>query len=69
MSANFKNWCNKPEVVCTGEGWGVRINGCDVFDSLNEHGVKTLRSFDIASGLETKDQAEASLKEWLTSQL
>jgi len=64
-----KDWCGVPEVVMTGNGWCVRINGCDVFDPINQHGCKGLRSFDIVKGLDSKEAAEAFRIQWLREQL
>ncbi|WP_313397077.1 hypothetical protein [Stutzerimonas nitrititolerans] len=67
--SEFQDWCNKPEVVLTGNGWGVRISGCDVFDPINQHGVKSFRAFDVVKGLATKEEAESFLAKWLKEQL
>lgn len=67
--SEFQDWCNKPEVVLTGNGWGVRISGCDVFDPINQHGVKSFRAFDVVKGLATKEEAESFLANWLKEQL
>ncbi len=67
--SEFEDWCQKPEVVMTGRGWGIRINGCDVFDPINQHGCKGLRSFDVVKGLTSKEEAEAFRVDWLIQQL
>ncbi len=67
--SEFQDWCNKPEVVLTGTGWGVRISGCDVFDPINQHGVKSFRSFDVVKGLASKEDAESFLANWLKEQI
>ncbi len=70
MSGTFENWCHKPKVTNTmGRGWCVRIDGCDVFDIINGHGVKKRRAFNIASDLESKEEAQQVLRAWLTSSL
>jgi len=67
--SEFQDWCHKPEVVLTGHGWGVRISGCDVFDPINQHGVKSFRAFDVVKGLPTKEEASSFLANWLKEQL
>jgi hypothetical protein len=67
--SEYKDWCEVPKVVMTGHGWCVRINGCDVFDPINQHGCKGLRSFDIVKGLDSKEAAEAFRIQWLREQL
>jgi len=67
--SEFQDWCNKPEVVLTGNGWGVRISGCDVFDPINQRGVKSFRAFDVVKGLPTKEEASSFLANWLKEQL
>lgn len=67
--SEFKDWADIPAVTSTGGGWVVRINGSDVFDSINQYGVKTLRSFDIVSGLSSREEAESFRIEWLKKQL
>ena len=67
---NSKDWCEKPRVAGTlGNGWCVRIDGTDVFDSVNQYGCKTRRSFDIVKGLGSKEEADAYLAQWLKDQL
>lgn len=68
--SEFKDWCGPAEIIRTVDAlWRIRINGCDVFDSINEFGCKPHRSFDIAQKLATRDEAVAILREWLQSQL
>lgn len=67
--SDYEDWCEVPKVVMTGNGWCVRINGCDVFDPINQHGCKGLRSFDIVKGLDSKEEAEAFRIQWLREQL
>lgn len=68
--SEFKDWCGKAEIIRTGDGsWRVRINGCDVFDWINEFGCKQHRSFDIAQKLATREEAVEILRDWLQSQL
>lgn len=67
---NSKDWCEKPRVTGTmGNGWCVRIDGTDVFDSINQYGCKTRRSLDIVKGLGSKEEADAYLAQWLRDQL
>ena len=65
----FEDWCGKPEIISTGNGWRVRINGCDVFDRINEFGCKQHRSFDIAQKLGSREEAISVLRLWLLESL
>lgn len=65
----FKNWVDKPRIVQTSSGWSVRIEGCDVFDVVNQYGVKPRRAFDVVSGLKTEQDAKDFLMGWLRDQL
>jgi hypothetical protein len=47
----------------------VRIDGCDIFDDINDYGVKPRRSFSITSDLESKQDAESAAFYWISSQL
>lgn len=69
VMSEVKDFCNQPRVVRTGMGWGVRIDGTDVFEGVNQHGYKTLRTLDIVTGLSSEQEANAYLTKWLSDQL
>jgi hypothetical protein len=67
---DFKDWCQDAEITNTiGKGWCVRIYGSDVFDDINQYGVKTRRTLSIASGFGSEEEAKQALREWLQRQL
>lgn len=64
------DWIEGVRVTDTvGRGWCVRIDGTDIFEDVNRYGCKGRRSFQIAAGLTSKQEAERAAEEWLTSQL
>ena len=70
MSAKFKNWIKDIQINNTvGAGWRVGLDGCDVFDDLNEYKVKTRRTLAIAENLKTKEDAKQIAIKWLEDQL
>ncbi|WVH13940.1 hypothetical protein CASP1_00017 [Alcaligenes phage CASP1] len=65
---NKYDWVQGPYVTDTmGSGWCVRIDGTDIFADLNQHGCKGRVTFQIAHGLSSKEEAEATLAKWLRS--
>lgn len=66
----FKDWVQDVQVTNTlGNGWCVHIDGSDVFDEINIHGVKTRRTLSIAPNLESKEVATDVAIKWLENQL
>lgn len=65
LSNHPHNYADPPEVISTGDGWRVRISGCDTFDQVNELGCKQYRAFDVAQGLATREEAEQILRQYL----
>lgn len=57
--------------VCNtmGIGYCVRIHGNDMHDEINQYGCKQLRTFQIASHLESQEEAEQVAEEWLKKQI
>lgn len=66
LSKHPHNYADPPEIISTGDGWRVRISGCDTFDQVNEMGCKQYRAFDVAQGLATREEAEAVLRQYLS---
>ncbi|EFF76118.1 hypothetical protein [Achromobacter piechaudii] len=63
------DWIEGVRVTDTvGRGWCVRIDGTDIFEDVNRYGCKGRRSFQIASGLPNKQDAERVAAEWLDHQ-
>lgn len=68
--SKFVDWIQPLAISNTlGNGWCVRIDGSDVFDDINQYGVKTRRSLQVASGLKSKGEARTAAIEWLNAQL
>ncbi len=65
----FKNWIEDVSVGMCGNGYFVRIDGCDIFDSINQYGCKGRRSLSIAERLGSKEEAKAVAIQWLEKQL
>lgn len=66
--AEFKDWIGDVDIGMRGNGWFVRINGCNVFDTVNEYGCKGLKTFSIAERLASKEQAEQAALAWISKQ-
>lgn len=65
----FKDWISNVHVTNTlGRGWCVRIDGCNVFDEINQYGVKPRITFAIASDLESQEEAKQFAINWLRGQ-
>ncbi|QEA10861.1 transcriptional regulator [Bordetella phage vB_BbrS_PHB09] len=63
------DWIEGVRVTDTvGRGWCVRIDGTDIFEDANRYGCKGRKSFQIASGLSNKQEAERAALEWLDRQ-
>ncbi|WP_125117734.1 hypothetical protein [Bordetella trematum] len=63
------DWIEDVRVTDTvGRGWCARIDGTDIFDDVNRYGCKGSRSFQIASALPSKQEAERVAAEWLDRQ-
>jgi len=63
------DWIEGVQVTDTvGRGWCVRIDGTDIYDDVNRYGCKGRRSFQIAAGLPSKQEAERAAVEWLDHQ-
>lgn len=63
------DWIEGVQVTDTvGRGWCVRIDGTDIFEDVNRYGCKGRRSFQIAAGLPSKQEAERAAVEWLDRQ-
>ncbi|AUR88802.1 coil containing protein [Vibrio phage 1.118.B._10N.261.49.F6] len=70
MSNDFHDWVQSVHVTNTlGNGWCVRLDGSDVFDEINVHGVKTRRTLSIAKGLSSESEAKQTAVHWLKDQL
>ena len=68
--SKFTDWIGDVEVADTiGNGWCVRIDGCDVFDVVNNHGVKARRTFSIESNIKSEKLAQQHRISWLKDQL
>ncbi|MBG6882046.1 hypothetical protein I5J06_00470 [Pseudomonas aeruginosa] len=67
--SDFKNWIEDVDIGKCGNGYFVRIDGCDIFESINQYGCKARRSLSIAERLGSKEEAKASAIEWLEKQL
>lgn len=64
------NYILGPYVVNTmGKGWCVRIDGSDIFEEENEWGTKARHTLSIVEGLDSKEDAEKALAEWLRKTL
>lgn len=65
----FKDWVSNVHVTNTlGRGWCVRIDGCNVFDEINQYGVKPRITFAIASDLKSQEEAKQFAINWLRVQ-
>lgn len=63
------DWIEGVRVTDTlGRGWCVRIDGTDIFEDVNRYGCKGRKSFQIASGLASKQEAERAALEWIDRQ-
>lgn len=63
------DWIEGVRVTDTvGRGWCVRIDGTDIYEDANRYGCKGRKSFQIASGLSNKQEAEHVALEWLDRQ-
>ncbi|CAE32685.1 hypothetical protein [Bordetella bronchiseptica] len=63
------DWIEGVRVTDTvGRGWCVRIDGTDIYEDANRYGCKGRKSFQIASGLSNKQEAERAALEWLDRQ-
>ncbi|MFU1938857.1 hypothetical protein ACLQ8Z_03415 [Bordetella hinzii] len=63
------DWIEGVRVTDTvGRGWCVRIDGTDIFEDVNRYGCKGRKSFQIASDLPSKHEAERAAVEWLDRQ-
>lgn len=63
------DWLSGVNITDTvGSGWCARIDGTDIFDDVNRYGCKGRRSFQIAKGKASKQEATQSALEWLDRQ-
>jgi hypothetical protein len=72
--SNFKNWISDLNIGKCGNGWFVRIDGCDVFEDIQRGGNppaewKGRKTFSITEKLDNKEEATQAAKEWLINQL
>jgi len=66
----FKDWVENVSLSQTVSGdWQVRLDGCNVFDDLNQYGVKPRVTFAIKKGFDSKEEARLAAIKWLSDQI